>query len=152
MTTFARETMAQAYPDIARLLHEHWRTLARNQDTIPLAVDEEAYRRADADGRMFVATARNETGVLVGYAVYFLRYHPHYVTTLWASSDVFWLTPSARGAGVGMRLFAFVEAELQALGVKVMNTSFKLAHPQAGPLLARLGHEPIESTYQKVLG
>jgi GNAT superfamily N-acetyltransferase len=148
---FARETMAQVYPDMLALLEEHWRALARNQDAVPLLVDQEFYRRAEAAGGLMAATARTDAGALAGYAVYFLRFHPHYVTTRWAASDVFWVTPGARGAGVGMRLFLFVEAELRREGARVMNTSYKLAHPQAGRLLDYLGHEPIEAVHQKVL-
>lgn len=150
MITFARETFAQCYPDMAPLLREHWEALARNREIVPLAVDEAVYQAAEARDALVAVTAR-DAGALVGYAVYFLRRHPHYNTTLWATNDVFWITPDARRVGVGKRLFEFVETTLKGLGVVVMNTSYKLQHPEAGPLLQAMGHEPIEMVHQKVL-
>jgi GNAT superfamily N-acetyltransferase len=179
--TFARETVAQIRPDMAPLIEEHWRALARNQDLVPLDVDWGLYEAIESRGGLVVVSARDEAetggmatatggaaardevgsgtddgaaavrGQLVGYAVYMVRAHPHYRSTLFANADLFWITPGARGVGVGKRLFAFVEAELRALGVAVMNTYYKLAYPQAEKLLEHLGHEKIEAVFQKVL-
>lgn len=150
MIVFARETFDQCYPDMRNLLGEHYETLARHKDFVPLDVDEAAYRSAEARGALVAMTARDD-GKLIGYAVYFTRYHPHYRQTFWATNDIFWVTPTSRGAGVGVRLFRFVEETLRGLGVEIMNTSFKLAHPEAKPILEHLGHEAIETVYQKVL-
>jgi GNAT superfamily N-acetyltransferase len=150
MITFQTETVDQIWPDMGPLIAEHWRALARNQDLVPLDVDIDMYRAIERAGRLMVAAVRND-GALCGYAVYMVTFHPHYRTTLFANADLFWVTPDRRGAGVGMRMFRFVEEQLRGMGVKVMNTYYKTAHPEAERLLEALGHEKIEAVFQKVL-
>ncbi len=148
--TFQRETLAQSLADILGMTEEHWRALARNKDIIPLDVDVAVYEAMEKANSLMILTVRDD-GRLIGYSVYIVRPHPHYRTTKWALSDLFWITPKKRGAGVGKRMFEAAEMELRKMGVVVMNTYHKLAHPEAGPLLESLGHEPIEMTYQKVI-
>lgn len=133
------------------LLERHWNEIARNKDLISLDPDYERYAMLDEAGKLCVCIAR-ENGTLVGYACYIVDYHLHYKSTLWAVSDIFWLAPECRKAGVGMRLFKFVESVLHDRGVIVMHTTFKVAHPAAGRLLEAMGHATIEGGCSKVIG
>lgn len=148
--TFARETYAQMIEDVKPMLAEHWRELALYQDDIPLDPDYEFYERAEAIGLIRAYTAR-KVGALIGYAVYLVRFHPHYRGHRWASADIVWMHPDYRRFGAGNALFDFIESDLTAEGPCVIHTTTKVAHPELSMLLLARGHEHVENGYSKRL-
>ena len=151
MLQFKRETYQTLAEDIKTLMTRHHRELALHQDSIPLNPDWEFYERLDNLGFLIPISARNEAGVLRGYAVYLMKEHPHYKTNSWAISDMFWLDPEERNIGNGRLLFETVENELKRLGVSVMHTTLKSSHPAAKYLLESMGHELVEYGLSKRL-
>lgn len=147
--SFARESYAQAADAVRPLLEEHWRELATYSD-VPLDPDWGLYQKAYEAGNLRIFTARLN-GVLVGYAVYFVRYHHHYASTLWAMSDVILVRKEHRSLGVGNSLFALVEESLREEGVGVIQTTAKLAHPELSVLLEMRGHARNEVTHTRRL-
>ena len=148
--TFQHETYEQVIDDIKPLLTKHWQEIARNKDKIPLNPDYSVYTALGRGKHLRIYTARLN-GVLVGYAIYFVRQHPHYQNSIWAVSDIFWLDGNVRGLGLGRGLFQFTEESLRAEGVAVMHTTYKVEHPAAGNLLESMGHELIEHGRAKML-
>ncbi len=171
--TFHREPLAQAREEVWPFLHQHWEELALNQDRIKLDVDHAFYDALEKAGALRVYTVR-EMGRLSGYAVYFVRFHPHYRTKKWASSDIlwmerrlrtnrgifrrtwrrlwYWLNPQLVRATVGARFLAFIEESLRKEGVNVMHTTAKVRHPALARVLCYLGHQHIESGHSKIIG
>jgi hypothetical protein len=143
---YFKDTVAEARP----LLIAHWKELARNKDLIELNPDYSKYLQIEQLDLMRVYTAR-ENGSLVGYAVYMLSPHLHYMDHVWAASDIFWLHPANRKGFTGVKLLKFAETSLRDGGVSVMHTTVKIAHPAAGKVLEYLGHTPIEIGYAKIL-
>lgn len=169
MLIFAQETMAESLEDLKACFDSHWKELARNRDIIPLDPDYNNYKAREKSDALRVYTVRKE-GILVGYAVYFLLFHPHYQQTKWALSDIFWVSLAIRSTlrvkikrkilrilgknpeeGVGNRFFAFIEECLRLDNVVVMHTTFKTAHPAPGRILKRRKHKLIEHGYAIVL-
>lgn len=148
--TYQRETLVEALKDGLPMLQKHWQEIALNKDKVKLKPDYEKYQRAELAGALYIFTARRN-GEMAGYAVYLVHSHMHYSDDLFAISDLFWLSPTARGRGAGKGLFEFAEAQLRAAGVSVMATSTKLGHPAAAAVLQSLGHEAIELTFSKCL-
>jgi GNAT superfamily N-acetyltransferase len=148
--TFQRErvqdTIDEAYP----LLVRHWDEIAWTKELSGVDINRDFYKAIEDRGEIICVTARHD-GALIGYAVYFLRLHPHYQTVRWAVSDIYWLAPEHRGRALGARLFVRVELELRRVGVRVMHTTGKTAHPAAKRLLEALGHTDIEWGVGKVL-
>jgi GNAT superfamily N-acetyltransferase len=150
--TINREHYSEYINDIKVLLPQHWKELALYQDDIPLAPDYDFYKRADFAGMLaFFAIRHVESHDLVGYAVYFIKAHHHYLGQRWAISDIFWLHPDLRNGGVGKWMFAYVENELKKLGAVVMHTTLKKEHPAAAYVLEALGHTQVELGYSKKL-
>lgn len=131
------------------LMHRHWRELARNQDVILLEPNYALYKRASEAGMFVVYTVRGAR--LVGYAAYWVRPHDHYVSAVWAVSDLLIIEPEHRNVGIGKRFISFIEADLRARGVRVMHTTTKIEHPALGRLLVACGHERIEAGYSRRL-
>jgi GNAT superfamily N-acetyltransferase len=141
-----QDTIDEAYP----LLERHWDEIAWTKELSGVDIDRAFYKRLEDQGGIVCVTAR-QAGALIGYAVYFLRFHPHYQGVKWAVSDIYWIAPEHRGRLLGMRLFNIAETELREAGVQVMHTTGKTAHPQAKRLLMAMGHAEIEWGVGKVL-
>lgn len=152
MITFREEPLtedllAEALP----LLAAHWQEIA-HYDDIPLAVDTHTYLASAEAGVVRCFTAREQTcrPELVGYALFFVRPALHYHGSLQAVQDVIYLAPEVRG-GTGAQFIQWIDTHLAAMGVQVVMQHAKLAHPQLGKALERLGYEPVETMYAKRL-
>lgn len=145
-----RESYVEAVGDVRPLFREHFEELATYQD-VPLDPDFDLYRAGDDAGTLRIYTARTVDGGLVGYAIYWVRGHPHYRSTLWAVSDIILVRKEYRNAGLGNSLFDFVEKSLADEGVEVIYTMAKLAHPELSFLLEARGHARNEIIHAKRL-
>lgn len=178
MIQFARESLTDdLWAEAMPLLEAHWREVAHFQD-IPLNVDRAVYDASDAAGAVRVFTARETStvidrvpfrsiadsangkppehsrtlrrpGDLVGYALFFVRPHPHYAGSLQAAQDVIYLDPSCRG-GNGIRFMRFCEEQLAAEGVQVVSQHLKIAHGHTRTMEI-LGYEPMDLIWVKRL-
>ena len=133
--------------EIKPLLEAHRSALAVHKD-IPLGPNYQTYDIAEQFGQLRCFVAR-DAGVVVGYAVFSVRAHLHYRTSVWAWNDVIWLSPESRKPRVGLRLIRFCEASLTSEGVAVIDWGVKTAHPALGRVLSREGYEPVEVRYEK---
>jgi L-amino acid N-acyltransferase YncA len=150
MTTFAREILFEVIDEIQPLLALHYAELARNKDRVKLEPMWERYAHAEASGRdaFQIYTARDEQGVLVGYAAFFVQPHMHYRELFPAINDVIFVHPQHRDS-TGLRLIRFCERELQKYAHKIV-FHVKLDTPMAA-LLPRLGYALEEHVYGKFL-
>lgn len=148
--TFAREDVSADFlTEALPLLTEHWREIAAYSD-IPLSVDEVAYLAAQEAGAVRLFTVRE--GLLLGYACFFVRPHIHYASSApQAVQDVVYLHPSLRGNRVGADFLGYCDEQLCAEGVQVVHHHVKLAHPQLGNALERMGYQAVETVYSRRL-
>lgn len=147
--TFQTESYEQCRAEIDRLLPAHYAEIAIHKDRIPLAPDYKAYKEAADAGVLHITTCRKD-GEVVGYVVGFVRPHLHYVTTVHAFTDIFWLHPDQRKGGLGVRLLQEYEAALKKRGVVRAYIGTKTFF-DLSPLFKRLGWEHIEYMFAKVL-
>jgi hypothetical protein len=149
MITYQIEAWKDYWPDAVPLWEAHWREIAVDQDVIPLQVNMDDYTRLAETDALHIVTVR-DAGRLVGYWVGVIRPHLHYANTVHAFTDVFWLAPAYRKGMTGVRLFRTVDATLQARGVRKVLTATKL-HFDVSALFTRLGYQPVELVYSKIL-
>ena len=146
---FVQADVTEALIDEAMpLLEAHWREISHYPD-IPLSVDRDAYVAAARAGFIRAYLCREE-GALRGYAVYFVRRHMHYTSSLTAVQDVLYLAPELRGQALGAAFIQWCDEQLWAEGVQVVTHHVKLAH-DFGPTLAALGYEHVEAMWQRRL-
>lgn len=143
-----RESFADFIDEALPLLQAHYEEVAKYKD-IPLSVDVEMYLKLEEVGTLRIFTAREEGG-LIGYAVYFVRYNPHYSTSLQAVQDVLFLAKGERRGLAGYKLIKYADERLAEEGVEVVYHHVKLRQ-DFGPLLERLGYEPIETIWGRRL-
>lgn len=145
---FAFESIATVIDEIGPLLLAHWEEIAQYPD-IPLNVDFDHYKRAEAYGQLRIFTARRERE-LAGYAIYLLAPAPHYSKSLQAKQDVIYLKPEYRKGGVGWKLIKFADEYLKLDQVQVVYQHVKPSH-DFGPLLERIGYARSEMIYSRRL-
>jgi GNAT superfamily N-acetyltransferase len=145
---FQREQAAALWDEILPLLEAHWREITHYPD-IALDVDRALYEKLDSMGMLRCFTARVD-GRLVGYAAYLVKANLHYRQSLQANQDVLYLAPEYRRSRIGSHMLLYADEQLRAEGVQVVYQHTKLAH-DIGPVLQRLGYEPVETIYAKRL-
>ena len=146
---FQLEGPGRSIEEALPLFKRHYEEIAKYKD-IPLEVDLETYARIEAAGGLRCYSAR-DAGRLVGYVIFFVKNHPHYASTLFASQDVLYLDPDYRKGMTGLRLIRFADRQLEAEGVQVVTQHVK-TYADFGPLLERLGYEKVETVYMRRLG
>lgn len=150
MITAHLESFTERLPELQPLLPLHYKELALNQDTVPLAPQYEVYIEREKQGGLIFVTLR-EAGELIGYFIGFIAPGLHYKTCLTCTMDIFYVHPDRRGGSAGVKLFKFVEAELTRRGVQRWFVGSK-CHMDASWLFERLGFERVEVYYSKMLG
>ena len=150
MLKVAVETLADVKDECSELIAAHWREIAVWQD-IPLDPDWASYELFEKGGGLVVYTVRNDYGKLVGYAVFFMRKHPHYKGHSWAANDIVWVHPDYRDGKIGVQLVQFWEQDLKARGIHVVHVNVKVAHPALGFVLRREKYTIVESGLEKRL-
>lgn len=148
LKSFQRESARALWPEIMPLLQTHWREIAHYQD-IPLDPDVDQYNAADDAGMLRCFTARVD-GVLVGYAIYFVRSNMHYRSSKQAVQDVLFLLPEYRKSRIGIELIKHCDEQLRGEGVQAVYQHVKQSH-NFGPLLERLGYELVDLIYARRL-
>lgn len=149
MTNYQRERAHDVYDEMAPLFARHYLEIAHYQD-IPLDPDRSAYENAEDAGNLRVYTARRN-GVLIGYAVYFVRANIHYRSSVQAAQDILFIAPEHRRSRVGLELVKYCDAQLALDGVQVVYQHVKIAHDNLGALIEHVGYERIEYIYGKRL-
>lgn len=117
--TFARESFASVIETLKPLLALHWQETG---DKLPFDPDYARYGAADLAGNLRIFTVR-DGGVLAGYAVIFVGSHLHHRTSVWAVSDLVWLTPRLRGRGLLRKLFVVIKRTLCHEGVDILTVT-----------------------------
>lgn len=157
--TLQNETFATLRNDWLPLIQEHWREVAKAKHLMRLNVNIARYKEVEADGRLHIATARQErdtlgrygpSGRLVGYSVHFIVRPLHYQHLLWAEDDIHYLIPELRGTGLHAELRAFAHAELKKRGVQAVTARTKIGHMHEKALLD-MGFHPFDMVYFKEL-
>jgi len=150
LITYAIESFTERLPELKPLLPIHYEELALNKDKVPLSPQYHIYETRESMGELLFVTARKE-GFLVGYFIGFIAPGLHYSTCLTCTMDIFYVHPDHRGSSAGIKLFSFVEKELNRRGVDRWFVGSK-CHKDASKLFERLGFDRVEITYSKYLG
>jgi len=149
MLSLATETLARVRADAEPLLRQHYEEIALYKERVPLAPDWGRYEHLEATRSLPIYTARRD-GRLIGYSVFLLSYHLHYVHTLVAANDILYLDPEHRKGTTGIKLIKYSEAELKKLGVDRILWHVKFDH-DFRKILHRLGYRDEEAIVGKLV-
>lgn len=133
---FRQEKFRGTYPEMVPIVNAHYKEISFYTD-ISLDPDLDEYYRMEDAGILKLYTIR-EYGQLIGYAVYFLRKHLHYKSSLQAYQDVVYISKEKRG--FGKSFIEWCDEELRKLGVQVVNHHVKYSHDWS-EMLVKIGYE-----------
>lgn len=144
MTVFARETPESVLDEIRPLAVDHYRELAAWRD-VPYDPDFEVYL-GNPNVRLFTV---RDSGVLIGYSVWFLCAERYSRNVVAAIEDAIYLDPEFRGRTIGYRFIQYCEDELGEEADIVyhhVNVSRDWSR-----VLEQMGHELVDVTYARRL-
>ena len=144
---FQLETCEVIINEGLELLKNHWAEIAHYKD-IPLNIDVERYLAADKLGHMKAFTARDEKGVLIGYAVFFIKESIHHKDSVQAVQDVLYIDPKFRGRGA--KFIFWCDDQLKDMGVQVVYHHVN-ANNNWGKVLERRNYELVDLIYARRL-
>lgn len=148
MIAYNVEDPATFMGEMRELLPLHYDELCVTKD-FPLLPDYEAYGRLHSSGMLRCITARDGAD-LVGYAIFIVQPHLHYMTCKTAFEDIYFLRKDHRLGRTGIRLFQFAEEALKNDGVHriIMHTKVHLDNSR---LFEYLGYKHTDKLYTKIL-
>jgi len=148
MIEYIVEDPATFIEEMREIIPVHYDELCVTKD-FPLAPDYEAYGRLYNAGMLKCITARDEDG-LVGYVIFIVQPHLHYMTCKTAFEDIYYLKKEHRLGRTGIRLFQFAEEALRADGVNRVIFHTKV-HLDNSRLFEYLGYKHTDKLYTKIL-
>lgn len=134
--------------ELEKLFPLHYEELCVTKD-FPLAPDYDAYRRLANAGMLRCITVRADEEV-IGYAIFIVQPHLHYMTCKTAFEDIYYIRPDFRKGRVGIRLFKYAEEVLKGIGVNriIMHTKI---HMDNSKLFEYLGYKWTDKLFTKIL-
>ena len=126
----------------------HYEELCVTKD-FPLAPNYDAYKRLADAGMLRCITVRADNE-LIGYIIFIVQPHLHYMTCKTAFEDIYFLRKDYRKGRVGIRLFKYAESVLKAIGVDrvIMHTKI---HMDNSKLFEYLGYKWTDKLFTKIL-
>ena len=145
---YANEDPATFVDELQHILQEHYDELCVTKD-FPLAPDYLAYGRLAVNGMLRCVTCRAE-GNLIGYIIFIVQPHLHYMSCKTAFEDIYFLRKEFRQGRTGIRLFQYAEDVLKQDGVNriIMHTKI---HSDNTRLFEYLGYKHTDKVYTKIL-
>lgn len=129
------------------LLVAHYNEISANLD-IPLKPRVDKYIDLDEAGFLRVYTARDESGLLIGYAVFTVNYSMHYADSYQAIQDIIYIDKSRRG--FGSKFISWCDSQLRDEGVQIVYHHVKAKHNWSH-LLQRLNYNLVDLIYSRRL-
>lgn len=131
------------------MMNTHWKEVGVFQDKMEFFPDLMAYEALHNEGYLRNFTARKD-GMLIGYNVFTVNYHPHYAKTKVADNDIIYISKEHRKGTTGIRLMDYAEKELKKEGINLIMMRTKKEH-DFGKILLRKGFMEVETVYGKYL-
>lgn len=145
--TYHLERIADVKQEIFGLLPAQWGEVGHTAKGPELALGW--YRILERDGKLFINTARDMKGNLVGYSICILQQH-HQDGRLYAANDAIYVIPPRRGGDVAKRLIEYEKLHAMAQKASIHTISMK-PHRTFSGLLKKLGYKPLEITFAQEL-
>jgi GNAT superfamily N-acetyltransferase len=134
--------------ELKELFPLHYEELCVTKD-FPLVPDYDAYKRLADAGMLRCITVRADEE-LIGYIIFIVQPHLHYMTCKTAFEDIYYVRPDFRKGRVGIRLFKYAEEVLRSIGVNrvIMHTKI---HMDNSKLFEYLGYKWTDKLFTKIL-
>ena len=148
--SFAQEELTpELEQEFDALIAAYYEATPAKEGLPPYDFDWPLYEHLQAAGALVITTAREKpTTALVGMAIYLIVRHAHHRGMWLAECDSISVAHTARGQGLGKRLFQFTEPLLVARDVQKIVNRYRLCY-NTRPMFESLGFKCVEHVYVK---
>jgi GNAT superfamily N-acetyltransferase len=148
MITYEIGNAKECFDEISRLFQDHYSeiSLLKEYDLRP---DYAKYFSIHQQENLKVILCKDEEKI-IGYIVFFIGKHLHYIDCLLASEDIYYLKPEYRKGRTGIKMFKYAEQYLKSIDVKMIRYGTKV-HSDNSALFEYLGYSLTEKVYTKML-
>lgn len=146
---YSVSNIADCFDEVFGLLAGHYEELSVTKQ-YELKPDFAVYREYDKRRAAKVILCKCD-GAIIGYIVFFVTPHLHYLDCLLAVEDIYYLKPEYRKGRIGLKMFKFAESYLESIGVNMVKYSTKV-HSDNSALFEYLGCHLTEKVFLKSLG
>ncbi len=151
MLTFQTETLDNILPFIQSMARAHWDEVeASLHGQQHYTIDEKTYKQLESLHMLHITTAKNEQGLICGYAAFTISSSHHRADETIASLDAFYLAPWARKGLNALQLLRVAEQALLKRSVQLIQFSSPVSRP-CDALYRRMGAKQVETIYHKRL-
>jgi GNAT superfamily N-acetyltransferase len=134
---------------ITPILDTHRKELQSFSD-MELNPNWDSYYALESIGALITLIARDDKGIIVGYAVFIIAKNMHYSDNLYATEDVFYVVQDKRGTRIAVNLLKKSEKILKMVGVNTVVHHAKFTNTFA-PFLKKFGYKETEVMLAKRL-
>lgn len=150
MIKFSIEPVLDCKDEMIALLDDHYNELTLNKDKVKLNPNWPEYDRREKANKFTLLTARDESGILIGYSAWFIDYHIHYADLKVAMNDVIYLKKEYRVGMTGIKLIKYSEERMKELGVHKIAWHIKHSN-DFRPILHRMGYADEDMLVGKLI-
>ena len=148
MITYEVGNAKECFNEIQRLFQEHYEEISLLKD-YELKPDYAMYFAIHEKDMLKVILCKDE-GKIIGYIVFFICKHLHYIDCVLATEDIYYLKPEYRKGRTAIKMFKFAEQYLKSLNVDMIKYGTKI-HSDNTSLFEYMGYSFTEKVYTKML-
>lgn len=148
MITYEIGNAKECFNEIQRLFQDHYEeiSLLKNYELKP---DYARYFSIHEKDMLQVILCKDDDKI-VGYIVFFICKHLHYIDCVLATEDIYYLKPEYRKGRTAIKMFKFAEQYLKSLNVDMIKYGTKI-HSDNTSLFEYMGYSFTEKVYTKML-
>ena len=148
MITYEVGNAKECFNEIQRLFQDHYEEISLLKD-YELKPDYARYFSIHEKDMLQVILCKDDDKI-VGYIVFFICKHLHYIDCVLATEDIYYLKPEYRKGRTAIKMFKFAEQYLKSLNVDMIKYGTKI-HSDNTSLFEYMGYSFTEKVYTKML-
>lgn len=141
------ETFVETYEEALPLISEHWEEVPFGKwPDIGVNVNTGVYVLMEDQGFLRLMTARTPEGEMIGYVILMCAEMNHHIGVLQVTTDVVYVHPDYRSAGVMSKMLEVMKADCKEKGVEFFSVTVNPNYDFGG-YLEEMGAVPTETSY-----
>lgn len=138
------------YNEAKTMARKHWDEVGSHKEILDFNPDHNRYRALERADVLKILCARVD-GKLIGYLLVLTMMHPRDIEASTASDDSIYVDPAYRKLMVGPKMIRMALKLFEDMGINLVFLRLRVWREQSDADMRRLGFEPHEVVYAKVL-
>lgn len=151
MVNIQTERLRGCVNQLNAIIVEYYAETEAKEGVPPLDMDWELYTSMEEHDKFILITARDEhDGRIVGFVTYYLGFHPHYKTVMFATCGTLAVKINHRGEGIAGKLLTAAVPLLKLHDVKYITHGHRSVY-DVEPIFTKHGFKLTELQFTKVI-